>query len=135
MIELRWGKTILAPEVEYKILKERELDIVLGSIHAVRINNLSIPFSCIDFFVTSKDFIIEYLHKYFNGMFFKIKTSDFDVLFHLTVSFRCINRKYNRNINVEEFYPQIETILREIVKMKKLSNSILLVKERFSSSG
>lgn len=72
------------------VIAESDFDIVLGSVHAVRYKNYTMPFSGIDFSVFTQSEIDEYLDIYFDDMLGMVKTTDFDVLMHLTCTLKYI---------------------------------------------
>ena len=90
-------------------------DIVLGSVHAVRFKHLTMPYSQIDFSVFSKNEINEYLSQYFDDMLEMIKTTDFDVLSHLTCPLRYISGKYSIEVDLKRFADKTDIILKEII--------------------
>lgn len=67
-----------------EVLAGSDFDIVLGSVHAVRYRNYTQPYSGIDFSFLSQNEINEYISAYFDDMLEMIKTTDFDVLSHMT---------------------------------------------------
>lgn len=113
------GDALFDPLFAEKVLKARKWDVILGSVHAVRFAEWSMPFSCIDFSDKSDEFISEYLFAYFRDMEEMLDKTDFDVLAHLTIPLRYIIKKYGREVDVERYYPQIENILRKTVAAGK----------------
>lgn len=106
------GEAIFDRGFAEKIRASREWDVILGSVHAVRLENWEMPFSTIDFSDKSDLFIARYLSVYFYDMEEMIRTEDFDVLSHLTVPLRYIVKKYHKNVNINDYLPAIRSILR-----------------------
>ncbi len=92
-----------------------DFDIVLGSVHAVRYKNYTQPYSKIDFSRFSRNEINEYISAYFDDMLEMIKTTDFDLLSHLTCPLRYISGKYGISVDLNEFADKIDKILKEII--------------------
>ncbi len=109
------GEALYNPEFAEKIISSFDWDVILGSVHAVRIENLDMPFSVIDFSVFSDEQLHKYISRYFSDMLEMLDTQDFDVLCHLTVVLRYIVYKYNRQIDLKKYYPVITEILRKTV--------------------
>ncbi len=102
-----------------KVIAARPWDVVLGSVHAVRVEGWEIPFSVIDFTDCSDGFIRMYLHQYFDDLREMASTEDYDVLCHLTVPLRYICGKYNKQVDIAAYDPQIEEILRICIARDK----------------
>lgn len=102
-----------------KVIDTRPWDVVLGSVHAVRVENWDMPFSVIDFSDRSDAFIREYLRQYFEDMTEMAKTEDYDVLCHLTVPLRYICGKHRKQVNVALYDPQIDRILKIAIERDK----------------
>ena len=102
-----------------KVIATRPWDVVLGSVHAVRVKDWDAPFSILDFTDCSDSFIREYLRQYFEDLYEMAATEDYDVLCHLTVPLRYICGRYGKQVDITAYYPQIEEILRLTVKLDK----------------
>lgn len=98
-----------------EVMAGSNFDIVLGSVHAVQYKDFTMPYSGIDFSRFSQDEINEYLSQYFDDMLEMIKTTDFDVLSHLTCPLRYISGKYGVAIDLKEFADKTDIILKEII--------------------
>lgn len=109
------GDGLFCPELAKKMTEKHPWDVILLSVHAVRMPGWEIPFSQIDFSDKSDDFISEYLITYFNDLYETVNSFDYDVLSHLTVPLRYIIKKYNRTVDIADYYGQIEKILRCVV--------------------
>lgn len=99
-----------------RILSGKELDLVLGSVHAVRYKKDTIPYSRIDFSAFSEEDIRGYLEAYFEDMREMIGKTDFDILAHLTCPLRYLCGKYGRKVKTEDYRDQIEDILETIIQ-------------------
>lgn len=98
-----------------EVLAGSDFDIVLGSVHAVRYKSYTMPYSQMDFSVFSQDEINEYISAYFDDMLEMIKTTDFDVLSHLTCPLRYISGKYGIAVDLKNFADKTDIILNEII--------------------
>ena len=102
-----------------KVIAARPWDVVLGSVHAVRVPEWEAPFSIMDFTDCDDAFIQAYLRQYFDDLYEMAATEDYDVLCHLTVPLRYICGKYHKPVDITAYYPQIEEILRLTVSLGK----------------
>ncbi len=113
------GEAIFNPGFANKTIASQPWDVVLGSVHAVRTENLDMPFSLIDFSDFSYDITNKYIEQYFVDMSEMIDTQDFDILSHLTVVLRYIFYKYNKPVDISKFFHQINDILIRIINKNK----------------
>ncbi len=113
------GDALYAPEFATKIIRSKNWDVILGSVHAVRIEGKDIPFSLIDFTDFTDEEIHEYVTQYFCDLSETAQTTDFDILCHLTVVFRYIKYKYNKNISHTFYLDKIEKILKTVIRRDK----------------
>ncbi|MBR3768125.1 MAG: histidinol-phosphatase HisJ family protein [Clostridia bacterium] len=113
------GEVLFDPVFAKHIINLYQWDVILGSVHAVRIKDYMMPFSVIDFSEFDDSFISEYIKQYFYDLLEMVNTADFDILCHLTVVLRYIVYKYKRKINLKEFYPVITEILKKIIELDK----------------
>lgn len=97
------------------VIAGSDFDIVLGSVHAVRYRNYTQPYSGIDFSFLSQNEISEYISAYFDDMLEMIKTTDFDVLSHMTCPLRYISGKYGIAVDLKNFADKTDIILNEII--------------------
>lgn len=104
------------PEVCKKVLSLVDYDVVIGSVHLVRYENMMGAYSKIDFSALNYDVVVKYIKAYFADMLTMLDRVDFDVLAHLTCPFRYINGKYKRGVDELLFISEIEEILRQIIK-------------------
>lgn len=99
-----------------KALKLAEYDVVIGSVHLVKYENMTEAYSKIDFSKSDMQILTSYMKAYFNDILIMLDTVDFDILAHLTCPFRYINGKYARGLDVSAFISQIEKILAKTIK-------------------
>lgn len=113
------GDALFCPSLARKMTEKHPWDVILLSVHAVRMKDWDMPFSTIDFSDRSAGFIDDYLNIYFNDLYETVNSFDYDVLSHLTVPLRYIVKKYGKNVCTEEYYGQIEKILACVAKEGK----------------
>ena len=97
-----------------------DYDVILGSVHRVKCPGHDDSFSRVVLDKTPPELLHEFLRIYFEDMIRMIQNYDFDVLSHLTVPLRYINGKYNRGIDISEYYDVIDTILN-MIKEKNIA--------------
>lgn len=110
------GESIYDEDSTKDVLSLCDYDMVLGSVHAVRLSKHYNPFSQIDFSSWSDEKISEYMSVYFDDMLEMTQSLDFDVLTHITCPLGYINFKYGKNYNYECEMPKIELILKRIIE-------------------
>ena len=113
------GEALYNPAFAEKVIASRPWDVVLGSVHAVRVPDWEMPFSLIDFTAFSDEFIRQYLHVYFDDLKEMAQTQDYDVLCHLTVPLRYICGKFHRAVDLSEFDGKIDEILKTVIERHK----------------
>lgn len=104
------------PEYSQKMRELCDYDVIIGSVHSVRWETLTMPYSRIDFSKLGEAELYKYLDAYFDDVITMIETEDFDVLAHLTCPLRYITGKYKRKINLECFNQKIKMVLSLIIK-------------------
>lgn len=113
------GDALYAPEFAKSIVNIKQWDVILGSVHAVRIVGKDMPFSLIDFTDFTDEEINAYVDQYFCDLLETAQTTDYDILSHLTVVFRYIKYKYNKNISYTFYLDKIEKILKTLIQRDK----------------
>lgn len=103
------------PEQYKKIHNLAHYDVIIGSVHCVKCDDLEIPYSKINFSKLSKEKIYEYLNCYFNDVITMLEKTDFDILAHLTCPLRYIFGKFGIDIDLRNFDEQISKILKTII--------------------
>ena len=109
------GEAIWSKEYADEILSSFDFDVVIGSVHAVRYKNYTMPYSVIDFSKMSFEDINGYMEKYFDDLFETVKTADFDIMAHLSCPLRYINGKYGLNVDLKRYESKILPLLKHIV--------------------
>ena len=113
------GEALYDRDFARKVIAARPWDVVLGSVHAVRVEGWDAPFSILNFTDCGDAFIRDYLRQYFDDLYEMAATEDYDVLCHLTVPLRYICSRYGKQVDITEYYPQIEKVLRLTVRLDK----------------
>ncbi len=113
------GEALYNPDFAEKIINSNAFDVILGSVHAVRIENYDMPFSVIDFSDFTDGFIERYVTRYFLDLLETAEKTDYDILSHLTVILRYIVYKYNRKTDIIKHFPVITEILKTVIKRDK----------------
>lgn len=113
------GQAILNPEYEKYIIEYSDWDIVMGSMHSVRMPGHTEFFSGIDFTPFSDEFIDSYVAQYFTDLEETAENTDYDSLSHLTVPLRYIIHKYKRKVDIDKYSDSIDRILKTVIRRKK----------------
>ena len=113
------GEALYDPPFAKKVIAARPWDVVLGSVHAVRMPGWEMPFSVIDFSGCGDAFLRAYLHRYFDDLLEMATAEDYDVLCHLTVPLRYICGKYGKRMDLSEYDGKIDRILRAAIARGK----------------
>lgn len=104
------------PEGADRILSQEGFDVILGSVHSLRFEDIDDSYSRVDFSEMPEDQIRRFMKKYFFLMSEMIEKTDFDVLTHLTCPLRYVNGKYKRGIDPCCFEKEILTVFRQIIE-------------------
>ncbi len=112
------GETFWNTKLAEKVVKLEGLDQIIGSVHAVRYDGYTQPYSLIDFSEFTRAEVEKYIDIYFDDVLERIKTTEFDILAHLTCPLRYINGKYGRAIDCHMYEHKIKAILEEIIQRK-----------------
>ncbi len=110
------GEALWNKELAKEIIALDDLDEIIGSVHAVRFDGYTKPYSLIDFSPFTKEQIEKYLDVYFDDVLDTVRETEFDILAHLTCPLRYINGKYGKNIDCHIYEDKIKTILSEIIQ-------------------
>lgn len=113
------GEALFNPGFAESIIKNYDWDVILGSVHAVRMKDFEMPFSTIDFSVFSDKMITDYVSLYFNDLLEMAQKTDYDILSHLNVILRYVVHKYRRSIDISSYYPVIREILKTVIARDK----------------
>ncbi|NMB42329.1 MAG: PHP domain-containing protein [Firmicutes bacterium] len=106
------GEMIWCRTATDEIIRSRNFDIVLGSIHATKTHGI---YSQIDFSAFSDDEMDLFLKEYFNDVAVMAANCDFDVLSHLTCPLRYICGKYKKSVDLNKYVNVIDEILKTII--------------------
>lgn len=109
------GEGIHFPEEAKKVYMLADWDIVLGSVHTVRVENKLTPYSSIDFSQWSAERIDAFFDAYFQDVL-QTADMDIDVLCHLTCPLRYIVGRYGKSVDVHKYDAAIQAILRRILE-------------------
>lgn len=110
------GEAIWHPEIADRIKALFPFDAILGSVHAARFPDYSMPYSTIDFSQMSDEQIKKYVDVYFDDLLFTAESFDFDILTHLTCPLRYICGKFSRTVDLSRYRAKIDLILKTIVR-------------------
>ena len=110
------GEGFWFPQVYEKGISMLDYDVVIGSVHCVRVDGLEQAYSTIDFSKISNDCIADYLNTYFDDVLTMLNTTNFDVLAHLTCPLRYIVGKFGCSVDITEYYNKIDKMLKFIIE-------------------
>lgn len=110
------GEGFWFPKECERVLRLVPYDVILGSVHCVKYNDITEPYSIIDFSTFNKEQLYGYIGAYFDDMLTMLDCMDFDILTHLTCPLRYISGKYKREIDLSVFDEKITEILKCIIK-------------------
>ena len=113
------GEGIWFPEEAQKMIAMRDFDVVLGSVHAVRYKDLTVPYSVIDFSKVSEADVYGFWSAYFDDLIECAEMSDYDILTHLTCPLRYLNGKFGYSLTPEMHADKIDTVLKIVIERKK----------------
>lgn len=110
------GEGFWSFEAYNQIINLLPYDVVIGSVHVVRHEELSEPYSQIDFSRYGTDTIYEFLDKYFDDVLALLEKEEFDILAHLTCPVRYITGKYKIPVDMSVYEAKINKILEIIIE-------------------
>lgn len=113
---IEMGEAIWYKDIADGILSRYSFDVVIGSVHAVRMDGYTEPYSKLDFGKMGRQLSEKYLDTYFDDLLEMLKRCDIDVLAHLTCPLRYINGKYGLGVSLDGYYDKIKNILSYIIK-------------------
>ena len=104
------GQFVHEPELAKKLLSENDYDFVIGSTHNIRGYD--------DFyFLDYKEYDpFRLLGTYFDELLESAETADFDVMGHITYPLRYITGDFGINVDISQYAPIIDEILRALIK-------------------
>ncbi len=114
---LEIGEGMWYPDVTAALIAEHPCDVVIGSVHAVRFDGYSRPYSGIDFAAMGRDTAEDYFERYLDDMLAMLRSTEVDILAHLTCPLRYMNGKYGLGIDcrAERYRAGIEAVLDHII--------------------
>ena len=97
------------------------IDCILGSLHTSPIIEKYFPHKPFGYRIVTADMdtLREFIDLYYKELLHKAENPDADVITHLTYPFRYINGKAKRGLEISEFYPLIDEVLKAIIKTDK----------------
>ena len=106
------------PSLGARIRALCDYDVILGSVHTVYTEGVTDSYSRVDFSESAMplSLIKRFFSAYLDALMKMVTGGGIDVLCHLTCPLRYINGKYGRGLDVKEFAPQIDAILRAIIR-------------------
>ena len=110
------GEGIWEKRYTDEILAKFDYDVIISSVHAVRYDGYTEPYSTIDFSKMTENQIDEYLCTYFDDVMQMVSELDFDIMAHLTCPLRYIVGKYHMCVDITKYEAQIRKILDYVVK-------------------
>ncbi|MBQ5746516.1 MAG: PHP domain-containing protein [Clostridia bacterium] len=110
------GEVIWNYDIAKSISEKFELDVIIGSVHAVRYKDMTKPYSYIDFSSVTDEDLHGFMSQYFDDMLEMAENADFDILANLTCPLRYINGKYGLGMDISPFSEKIENILKAVIR-------------------
>ena len=110
------GEALWNTEYTDLILNSFDFDVIIGSVHAVRYKNYTMPYSTIDFSKMTDIEINEYLNLYFDELLDTMRLNIFDIMAHLTCPLRYINGKYGLKVDSKKYENKIIPILEYVIE-------------------
>lgn len=103
------------PEIYERVHALVDYDVIIGSVHIVRFEELDYAYSKIDFSALPTETVEAYTDAYFDDVLTLLEEIDFDILAHLTCPLRYINGKYHRGLTLERYQAKITKILQKTI--------------------
>ena len=113
---LEIGEGIWYPRVMEDVLKMRDYDVVISSVHTIKYETYAGPYPSIDYLTLSTEELREYIARYLDDVLLAIQIVPSDVLAHLFLPLRYINGKYGLGIDCRVFEDKVRTILKAIIQ-------------------
>lgn len=109
------GGMLWYPEKALAVAGAYPFDIVLGSVHTVKMPETAWRTARCDYSKLDAKKIDEFLRVYFSNIKEMLEIGDFDVLTHLTYPLRYICGKHGIKVDISRYYSVIEEILEMLV--------------------
>ena len=113
------GEGLWFPEDAKKMIEMCDFDVVLGSVHAVRYKDFTVPYSTLDFSKLSEQDIYGFWNAYFDDLIVCAEETDYDILTHLTCPLRYLNGKFGYALSPEAHSDKIDRILTAVISRQK----------------
>ncbi len=110
------GESFWFPHAAKEVLATPDLDVVIGSVHAVRFQDLTPPYAPFDFGAMGKETCEAFFAQYLKDMQTMLAETEFDILAHLTCPLRYINGKFGLGVDCRQYEATIEEILKTIIQ-------------------
>ncbi len=110
------GEALWEPHKAADMVAACPYDVVIGSVHAVRFDGYTVPFSWIAFHQFSDKQIAAYVDAYLNDVLALVRQGGFDVLAHPLCALRYIVDKYGRSISLTTYRELLYAIADECAK-------------------
>ncbi len=110
------GEAIWNKAYTDKLLDMFPFDVVIGSVHAVRYEGYTQPYSTIDFSKMTQRELNEYVKVYFDDLLETVQNFDCDIVAHLTCPLRYISGKYGLSVDLSKNRNKILEILDCIIE-------------------
>lgn len=99
-----------------KIMSLVDFDVIIGSVHKLRENDMFRSFSKTDFSKFTKKEIYGAIDTYLDDVILMVKSLDIDILAHLTYPLRYIVWKHNIDVDITRFSEKFKKIYEIIIK-------------------
>lgn len=109
------GESIWNMSYAKKVISAHSYDVIIGSVHAVRYEGYTQPYSTIDFSKMTESELDGYMNAYFDDLLETARTLECDIIAHLTCPLRYINGKYSLGVDSSQYREKILEILKTII--------------------
>lgn len=109
------GESVWHKKEASEIPKMRNFDVILGSVHAARYKDITIPLADIDFSAFDKDMLDGYIKAYYEDVYETVNTLDCDVYTHFTVPLLYTQLKYGIKVDLENYCNLFEKIFKTVI--------------------
>ena len=114
-----FDEILWTPEYINRLIDIFDFDIILASVHRVRNVHDTNFISRVNFAECTDSGLRTYVKHYFEDVLETAQKCDFDVLSHLTLILRYVSGKYKINLDLSEFMPIIDKILKTLISREK----------------
>lgn len=110
------GEAIWYPEESEAILNACDYDVVVSSVHTVKLGESEEPYSRLDFSTMEEETIDQLLTQYLEDMLTMVQTIPCDVAAHLLCPLHYINGNYGRAIDCKRYEEKIRELLQAMIR-------------------